>query len=881
MSPTRSPRTVVVTGDVTMDWNVLRSRSAGSDGASWNARDVARACWQRGGALLLADLVESIALDMGTGPRIEVRQPAVPREGVCPDDPRFHHSYAIWAPVPPHGAWRVEEFLGLDRRPPAGATADDRHIVVDGPIAADLVLLDDAGLGFRDRKDLWPRVLADGRRRPWVVLKMARPVAEGPLWRQLLDRSDRLVVVMTVDDLRQSEVQVSRELSWERTAQDLAWELAHNPRINALARAAYVVVSFGTSGAFLFSRPGRSELPRGRLLFDAEGIEGSWTLDQPGGMIGYTTCLSAGIARRILLAPNHPDVEAGIQEGIAAMRRLHRDGFQERGGTLVFPFESVVQTLATTERPLATADVQDPMRFLTKTAAGSRPVRGTWSILEDRYADRLEQVVQRVALEGIEKALPGTPLGRFGALVTVDRHEIESLRAIRALVAEYARGREAKPLSFAVFGAPGSGKSFGITQVARALLPGRMETMTFNLSQLGGPSDLHDALHLVRDTALSGKMPLVFWDEFDSALEREPLGWLRHFLAPMQDGAFQQGQVVHPVGRAIFVFAGGTSESMAGFGRDIPDEVFRAVKGPDFVSRLKGYVDVLGPNPRRGSPDPFYLLRRAILLRALLLKHHRPLFRDGRLTIDPGVLRAFLWTLRYRHGARSMESIVTTSLLAGKPSFERSSLPAESQLELHVDARDFLALVQRLDLDGEILERLARAAHQVYREGLARRGETAPAAALEYDALADDEKEQNRGLVRDIANKLAAAGYVMVSARSDEPPFDFPGPELDRLAEMEHDRWMRAKIAAGWRWAGTTDKGKGLHAALLLWGGRAADSGSERDDGAGPFTSEELAAIGADPLPESEKEKDRDIVRGIPMILAKAGYTVLRAGPDT
>src|SRR5688572_10865608 len=108
MSPARAPRTVVVTGDVTMDWNVLRSRTAGSDGATWNARDVARACWQRGGALLLADIVESIAGAMSTsGPRIEIRQPAVPREGVCPDDPRFHHSYAIWAPVPPHGAWRV------------------------------------------------------------------------------------------------------------------------------------------------------------------------------------------------------------------------------------------------------------------------------------------------------------------------------------------------------------------------------------------------------------------------------------------------------------------------------------------------------------------------------------------------------------------------------------------------------------------------------------------------------------------------------------------------------------------------------------------------------------------------------------------------------
>ena len=34
----------------------------------------------------------------------------------------------------------------------------------------------------------------------------------------------------------------------------------------------------------------------------------------------------------------------------------------------------------------------------------------------------------------------------------------------------------------------------------------------------------------MRDEALRGKIPLVFWDEFDSSLEGMPLGWLRYFL---------------------------------------------------------------------------------------------------------------------------------------------------------------------------------------------------------------------------------------------------------------------------------------------------------------------------------------------------------------
>jgi len=46
---------------------------------------------------------------------------------------------------------------------------------------------------------------------------------------------------------------------------------------------------------------------------------------------------------------------------------------------------------------------------------------------------------------------------------------------------------------------------------------------------------LNGAFHQVRDLALSGRTPVVFWDEFDS---RELL-WLQYLLAPMQDGRFQ------------------------------------------------------------------------------------------------------------------------------------------------------------------------------------------------------------------------------------------------------------------------------------------------------------------------------------------------------
>ncbi len=892
-----TPRRVVVAGDVTIDWNLARTKSVGSDGAIWNASDEARLCGQRGGAALLADLLAAtLAPRVADRRALELHGPPAPDAASLRRDPQFHHSFALWSlhPYAAEGpgprepaAWRVEAFLGLDRA--ATPSALGRRPAAADPASADLVVLDDAGFGFRDRPAAWPRALRERRAR-WVLLKMAQPVAKGGLWEALSPIAERVVTVLTVNDLRRSEVQISRELSWERTAQDLAWELVHNVRVNSLVRSAHVVVSLDTVGALLMSnRSATGGSVECTLFFDPLQTEGSWNAAHPGGMVGYTSCLTAALARQLLLAPEAPDLALGIQRGLTAMRALHREGYGKRGERasqveLVFPFDTVTAELTGTERPFAVVEIRDPMRRALAS--------GSWTILEGRYPHGLELLAEEIVRRGPEAAISDVPIGRFGDLVTVDRQEIESFRGIRALIAQYlASGtkKETKqaPLSIAVFGAPGSGKSFGVIQVAMSLASRLSDRpLTFNLSQLRSPAELLDAFHQVRDVGLRGLVPLVFWDEFDTALDRQPLGWLAHFLAPMQDGEFQQGQVTHPIGRAIFVFAGGTKSNLRDFSHREGDDLvdFKRVKGPDFVSRIKGFVDVLGPNPRGGdaAADPFFAVRRAILLRSLLRRRHPELFqrRDGveLLQIDSGVSRALLRIGRYEHGARSMESIVAMSQLAGRRAFERSSLPTEVQLDLHVDGREFLSLVQRIELEGELLERLAEAVHEVFCDKLRARGLRRGAytnerrklhsALVPFAELPADEREQNRGNARDIPNKLAAAGYVMLPARSNAPPFSFPGPDLDRLAEMEHERWMNAKLAAEWRWARTTDKAKRLHRDLLPWV-RLADEERERRFGT------VATAVGRGALSQAAKEKDRDLVRDIPRILARIGFTVV------
>ncbi len=304
----------------------------------------------------------------------------------------------------------------------------------------------------------------------------------------------------------------------------------------------------------------------------------------------------------------------------------------------------------------------------------------------------------QAAVEGPESLPAGIPVEAVGKWSSVDRSEIEGMRAVRNImagyIADFLRGtRLERPLSIAVFGPPGAGKSFAVKQIAKVLLPGRLETVTFNLSQSRSEDELPQAFHQVRDLVLRQALPLVFWDEFDTPLAGERLGWLRYFLAPMQDGEFRENGVFHPVGPAIFVFTGGTSATFQQFAQVRDEEAEKAAKKPDFISRLKGYVNVFGPNPVT-QDDVAYALRRALLLRGMLAGRAPQLFRRGRLQIDDGLLRALIGIDRYRNGARSMEAIIDTSALGGRLRYERSSLPPADQLELQVDARAFLELME-------------------------------------------------------------------------------------------------------------------------------------------------------------------------------------------
>ncbi|MBK8060475.1 MAG: hypothetical protein IPK33_22070 [Gemmatimonadetes bacterium] len=182
-------------------------------------------------------------------------------------------------------------------------------------------------------------------------------------------------------------------------------------------------------------------------------------------------------------------------------------------------------------------------------------------------------------------------------------------------------------------------------------------------------------------------------------------------------------------------------------------------------------------------------------------------------------------------------------------------------------------------LSAGVIGRMAEAAHDVFCEAMRARGyryasvtdeaQRTHSALRPFAELADDEQEQNRRLARAIPGKLRKAGYAVVPlADGAVTSPDFPGTLLELLAEDEHARWVRAKLADGWCHAPVTDKPQRQHASLVRWRISGERSPSET------FTPAELALMGPGELSEEEREKDRIMVRGIPRMLAAAGLQV-------
>lgn len=657
--------------------------------------------------------------------------------------------------------WVVNEalgYLGPEKERTGGAAAapprnageqsgDKPHAAASraSNAAIQVIVLDDLGNGFRDDENLWPPALKewgqpaskpqDGAtanetapqatadrssvRRPIIVHKMRQPLdklrASDPLWVHLKAglqhaKSD-YVLVISAEDLRRTDgVSISQGLSWERTAKEFMFQMQTNPALRELRRCPCIVVLFENDAAIVWQPAGMSgeRTDTATLHFDSQKVEGGYRSGLPGRMFGGASVFVATLAARLferLPKTENPTndpridlfdaVDSTIAEALFRSRYWLSLGFGTEKKPSQYPVRKVFGNPDEAKGEFKLTEEFSWTDVPPASSPGAADPDG-WRIAEPESVLLREQVARQYVRTG-KIGLLRCPAAKFGDLLTVDRPEIESLNAVRTLVLEFLDAKSRlKPLCLGVFGPPGAGKSSTV-KVVKSVAGDRVKDLTFNVSQFASEDDLIAAFHRARDVSLKGQVPFVFFDEFDCAgADGTQFAWLRSFLAPMNDGEFRDGEEMHPLGKCILVFAGGTASSFEEF----ETRATRAkpeLKGRDFVSRLRGFVNVLGPN-RKDADDRGFILRRAVILRNMLETNRDVqllLNAQKELQIDDGVLRALLLAPKYKHGTRSMAAILDMSRLVGRSRFDQGALPVRDQLAMHVDADAFLELVAR------------------------------------------------------------------------------------------------------------------------------------------------------------------------------------------
>ena len=745
-----------------------------------------------------------------------------------------------------------------------------------------VLMLDDDGDSFRrqESESLWHLPSKPNRAilPDWIVLKLTGAVGQGDLWRRLMscDPRKRLVIVVSADFLRSGGASLSRGLSWERATEDLLLELGNNSSIRPLSEARHLIVTFDCDGACWIDFSNR-EQPIAHLVFDPNHAEGEWTKRRQRDQPGFQNCMTAAVVRTLvsMTSKTEPDFQAPLERGLSAIRNLCAEGhgvalttageFQHGQG---FPTRRVAQEMLHPAYRFARTVVPLTITKHFMASKGTTP----WSILESWQnpvvpGRPLYGFARQLALRG-ESTLAHVPYLRIGRLLTAGREEMEELRSLRQIMESYRDSGAGKaPLSIGVFGSPGSGKSFGVKQLAIGIFGGEGKGsyegwMEFNLSQFASPRDLIGAFHQVRDRVLQGSTPVVFWDEFDS----NEYYWLRYLLAPMQDGRFQEEQITHTIGKCVFIFAGGTAETFEEFGAtegsDEQLRQFKLAKGPDFKSRLDGYLNVLGPNQRRlrlprrkmrprDDTDIFFPIRRALLIRSIL-----DLKPGHLLQIDSGLLTGLLEVSDYTHGARSLQKILeplkTTADKSRRSKLRRWRVPSRKQLALHVNSEQFHQLCTRdyLFKTDDNIRKLAPAIHDVWR-ALLKREKREVIYDLPYGQLPANIKRSNEAAAQRIPDIIALGGLQIVAGaalkREETEVRRQLEHHLEALAEEEHEGWMSHLQSEGWEFAEIRNDEQRRHNCLR------------------PFHQ----------LREADKEKDRNSVRHFPDFVRAAGFKIV------
>ena len=688
----------------------------------------------------------------------------------------------------------------------------------------------------------------------YIIHHMGRPLASGRLWdairngprtREGVLEPDHLAVIIDAEDLRAEGISLSRSLSWEQTTEDFVRHLGSNGRLDTLVTCPNLIVRFGNQG--IIHHRGRDATDP-KLYFHPREVERN---NSAGGhMIGLTESFTAG------LALGFPNTDEGIRLGISAARDMDLNGFVTTADDSApnYPIKQIIEQL-TVEKKFSSVSIP----------SGRISSGDSWKIFDEVTGDPAE-VARQIVTFGAEKTLVRCPAQRFGDLLSVERSEQESLRAVVDAVQERLNFETAQPTSIGILGPPGSGKKFVASNLAKHFAQNaNVKQLTFN-GRLLRLEDLVALCHTIRDNTASGLLTVVCFENFESILEpRNEL--LNDFLVMMRDGHFTDRGHVRSLGHPLLFFLVNQEPPSFQTMDSTPTPTVadsrerRTIDESQLLDSVHGVIRILGPN-QTGQSDKMFSVRRALMLRQMLKTKFPHLEVNGCIKIDDAVLHALLLVPSYKHGLRSLDKILSTSRLSHKTKFDVSALPPEEQIQLHVDGRIFMSFLRSPKLAPQLRERLAQGLFVAYKKKRVEMARTpAEKAELEsdpsmydWDELSPELKESTRSQADDIPRKLRSVNCFMLDQDRKEPLIhvpEFTVEELDMLSEMEHERFNAERLQRQWR-TGPRSSGKRTTPFLVPW----------RD------------------LTQDWKDVDRVMVECVPKVLATAGWKIYRMQAD-
>ena len=372
---------------------------------------------------------------------------------------------------------------------------------------------------------------------------------------------DRTVILVSVDDLRKSGLDITQNGTFEQAVQEISRYQTSDPLKTLFDLASHLILIFRETGALYLTTIARLECsihicPNFDRRAQAYRSEYGFV---PGK---FTTFLSA-VVKELFHAekPDAWDLARSIRLGTIAHNCSFTQGLNNRLDIYVTnPLEAIEMALSWKRRLQLQKFLEDGKEeYLLSSMTFQAAAAPNWQRTE--FYKENEQICRDIVRLGIKRRIPlpkedeknksfpwttiNCPYAQFGRVRLISHEEIQNFSVIHGLISKYLDSPTWNlPVSIAVFGEPGGGKSFAVKQILKSVRPDYTgEPLTINLAQFGSVEQLMEAFHGVQDKALASKeVPLVIFDEFDSDFDGEEFGWLKYFLAPMQDGLFRENR---------------------------------------------------------------------------------------------------------------------------------------------------------------------------------------------------------------------------------------------------------------------------------------------------------------------------------------------------